>query len=251
VLRTRGRGSTGLPAPADLKVQLRAVLPPGVPRRGDRLPGRHMLAGPLEEALVVTIEAQIAAAVVDDGEQSQAREPIGVDDAAFGNRAHRRAAFGRNAQAVPFDAARAGIAEMRDDAAAYGPRELAAQPRKRILAVRPDSSAPRAPDRAAASRALPSGAAAARGFARGCAIRSADWRAPGLRCSRACSSATSCARRSFSSSCRCVSSAARLLIQTFDRAQLGVDAIDLPGVRAAKIAVVDEQAAGARRVLLD
>src|ERR1700722_1542754 len=41
-----------------------------------------------------------------------------------------------------------------------------------------------------------------------------------------------------------------LLVQAPDRTELGVDAIDLACVRAAEIAVVDEQAAGARRILL-
>jgi hypothetical protein len=46
-----------LAGPADLKVKLGTVLSAAVSRRGDRLPGRHTVAGPLEEALVVTVEA--------------------------------------------------------------------------------------------------------------------------------------------------------------------------------------------------
>src|SRR5580704_15650528 len=42
----------------------------------------------------------------------------------------------------------------------------------------------------------------------------------------------------------------KLLVQASDRSELGIDAINLARVRAAEIAVIDEQPAGARRILL-
>src|ERR1017187_7723778 len=68
-----------LAGPADLKVKLGTRLTAAVPRRGNRPPGGHTVAGSLEEPIVVPIQAQVAAAVVDDCEQSQAREPIRID----------------------------------------------------------------------------------------------------------------------------------------------------------------------------
>src|SRR5579862_5281566 len=56
-----------LAALADLEVQLRATAAPGVPGRGQGVPGGDFLTHGFEELVVVAVEAQIPIAVIDDG----------------------------------------------------------------------------------------------------------------------------------------------------------------------------------------
>src|SRR5580700_4525662 len=64
---------------ADLEIQLRTRAAAAVARRGNGIPGRHVLTDRLEELVVVAVEAQVPVAVIDDREQPQARQPVGVD----------------------------------------------------------------------------------------------------------------------------------------------------------------------------
>ena len=83
----------------------------------------------------MTIETEIPVAVVDDGQQAQARQPVRVHHAAMIDRADRGSLVARDQHAIPFHAAGAHLAEGREELAADRPCQLAAQPGERVLAV--------------------------------------------------------------------------------------------------------------------
>src|SRR5215468_5916068 len=83
-----------LTALADLEIKLGAGAPAAIPGGSNRVARRNLLTRSLVQPLVVAIEAQVAIAVVDDGEQSEARKPVGIDHPALAHRPDRRAAFG-------------------------------------------------------------------------------------------------------------------------------------------------------------
>src|ERR1700741_3549369 len=84
-------GVDGLARLADLEVQLGTRSSARIAQRGDGVTGRDALASFLVEPFVVGVQAVVAIAVIDDGQQSQAREPVRVNHAAVIDGAHRRA----------------------------------------------------------------------------------------------------------------------------------------------------------------
>src|SRR5579864_5693074 len=100
-LRTRLRGCgleprAGVDRPAalaDLEIEFRAGASAAIPGRGDGVTGRDLLAGGLVETLVVAVETQVSVAVVDDREEPEARQPVGIDHAPLADRFHGRAAL--------------------------------------------------------------------------------------------------------------------------------------------------------------
>ncbi len=94
-----------------------------------------MLPDAFVQALVVPVEAHVAVAVVDDSQQPEAREPIGIDHSSLVDRSHRTAALRCHQHTVPLHAARTGLAESGDHPAADGPGQLAPQARERIVRV--------------------------------------------------------------------------------------------------------------------
>src|SRR5512146_249536 len=119
---------------ADLEVQLRAGAAAAVSGLRDGLTGGDVLADGLVEPGVVAVEAHVAAAVVDDDEEPESRQPIRVDHPALGHRAHWCVTLRREEISLPPEAARAHLAVACDDAASHRPRELAAHLGKRGVA---------------------------------------------------------------------------------------------------------------------
>src|SRR6266404_3977909 len=128
-------GIDWLAAPADLEVQLGPVAAAAVARRGDGIAGGHALTHRLVEPLIMTVEAHVPVPVIDDGQETEPRQPVRVDDPALVNRPDRRPTLGGDEQAVPFQAAGPRFAEARHDPAAHRPGELPAQVRKGVVAV--------------------------------------------------------------------------------------------------------------------
>src|SRR5688572_32452147 len=71
--------------------------------------------------------------MIDDREQTQARQPVRVGDPAARDCMDRRAAFGRDQHAVPFNPPRARLPEMRNELSRDRPGELSAQPREGVV----------------------------------------------------------------------------------------------------------------------
>src|SRR6185503_9785228 len=139
-----GRGALGHPGvridglalEADLEVQARARLSAGISDLRDRLAGLDPVAGFFEQRFVVTVEAHVAATVVHDDEQSQARQPVCERYAAAMNRAHGRSRDRFEQHAVPLDGpGAAGLAEVAGEPTRHGPGELALRLRERLVAV--------------------------------------------------------------------------------------------------------------------
>src|SRR5882672_7120868 len=120
---------------ADFEIQLRAVTAATVAGGAQGIPRAHSLAHRLVEPLVVPVQAHIAFTMINNGQQPEPREPVGIDHAAAIDRPDRRATLRRDEHSVPFDAARACFSEPRNEFAAHGPRELAAQVRESIVVV--------------------------------------------------------------------------------------------------------------------
>src|SRR5580692_3680231 len=124
-----------MPVAPNLEIQLGLRAPPAVPGGGDDLSGGDRIAGGLVEALIMSIKAQVTLAVVDDFEQSQTREPIGIDHAPGGNGLDGRSALGRKPESVPFHAGGTGVAEGGRDVTAHRPGQLPSQPPERARGV--------------------------------------------------------------------------------------------------------------------
>src|SRR5882672_354720 len=130
-----------LPGAPDLEVKLRARAPAAVAGGREHFPRGHGFAGGLAQLVVVAVETEVPLAVIDDGEQPQAREPVGVNHAARRDRAHRRALFGGEHHALPLHAAGPLLPAAREGLPGQRPLELAAQPAEIAGVVR---SRPRA-----------------------------------------------------------------------------------------------------------
>ena len=71
--------------------------------------------------------------MIDDGEQTQARKPVGIDHPALANGLDGGTALGGDQHSVPAHPARTRIAEARHQVAAHRPGELAPQPREGVV----------------------------------------------------------------------------------------------------------------------
>src|SRR5207253_10130911 len=80
---------------ADLEIQLRTAAAAAVAGGGDAFTGRDRLAGRLVEPLVVAVQAQVPVPMVDDGDETEAREPVATHDRVLPDRFDRRPALGR------------------------------------------------------------------------------------------------------------------------------------------------------------
>src|SRR5215813_11282086 len=130
-----GAGIDRFTALADLEIELGPGTSTAVARGGNSVPGRHLLADPLQEPLVVAVEAQVSIPMVDDGEEPEARQPVGIDDAPLAYRLHRGTPVGRHQDPVPTYPARARVAEARHQVPAHRPGELAAEPGEGVISL--------------------------------------------------------------------------------------------------------------------
>src|SRR5690348_17938043 len=112
-----------LPFPADLEIELRPGAAAAVAGLGNGLTGGNVLADGLVEPGVVAVEAHVAAAVIDDDEQSQPGQPIGVHHPAAGYRAHGRIALGSEQVPLPLETPSPHLPVAFDDAAGDRPGE--------------------------------------------------------------------------------------------------------------------------------
>ncbi len=64
---------------ADLEIELRAAAASAVTRGGDRVPGGDFLPDSLVEPFIMSVEAHVAVPMIDDGEQPEPGQPVGVD----------------------------------------------------------------------------------------------------------------------------------------------------------------------------
>ena len=201
----------------------------------------------------MAVEAQVPVAVINDGQQPEARQPVGIHHAAVIDRPHRRTLRAGEQHAVPFHATRARLAERSHQPAGHGPRQLAAQLRERVLAVgwKLVDALQRAPQFAhqlfqAALLLLEAFELLWRGSStRLPAIPARD---RGVR-ARRCSRETSPFCRGFERG-QALLLRGQFRIELAELGQMRIDGGDLAGARTAEVLVIDEHAAGLAGIAL-
>src|SRR5882672_5529485 len=93
----------GLRALAHLEIEFGASLSAGIADGGDDIARRDPVAHRFEDLFRVAVEAQVPAAVLENEQQSEPREPVGVNDTAVVQRAHLRSTGSAEEHAVPVD----------------------------------------------------------------------------------------------------------------------------------------------------
>ena len=198
----------------------------------------------------MSIEAHVAVPVIDDGEQTEPGQPIGIDDPALVDRLDGRTSLRGHQHAIPFHAAGPRITEPRHEHARPRARRVSrvTVAKALLLSTGNLSIASRNSCSSFSSPACwllqPLQALRLRvGFRR-------QAREHHGALARACSSSVRSARCCFSSSASLASCACSSVIELGDGLHVVLDGMDLLRARPSEIAVVDEHPAGARRILL-
>ncbi|MNE24400.1 hypothetical protein D3C80_1176890 [compost metagenome] len=117
----------GLALLADGEVQRRGILTSGAANGGDGFAGLDLVAGGFQQGLIMAVQAEIAAAMIDDQQHAGAAQPVGEHHATGVYGAHPGAGGGADQHAVPLQAGIAARgAEAGQQAAVHRPGQLAA-----------------------------------------------------------------------------------------------------------------------------
>ena len=87
------------------KIQARVGLTAAVANRGNCIAGLHPVTHLLIQTFIITVQAHISFAMVDNNEVAEATQPLGEHHLPGRNRLHRRALGGPDEQASPAQSA--------------------------------------------------------------------------------------------------------------------------------------------------
>src|SRR5512139_3049786 len=130
-LAAPGRGIQRLPPVTYCKVHADLRRAAARAHHADRLAGLDPLAGLLEQAVVVAVQAHVAVAMVQDEQQPEAAQPLRERDAAAVDRPHLGTGRCGDQDAVPGRGGGPELAEPRLELAGGRPRQLTAPLRER------------------------------------------------------------------------------------------------------------------------